>query len=162
MIRRACGGLTLAKRYRPSFDGDGAQITFGGEETVRGNSTVVIARRESSDARAKRVFNEEYHQFSQGVTNVLVINLSAIADCMSTWPSLVARLLQPARNRKVGAVAFFHQGLLGPREAIRRRWRVLVNPHAHVPVPEALLASLESLDESIRYGLPRPQRLVAV
>ncbi len=145
-----------------TFDGDGAQILLGGERTVQGESTGVIARWEASDARAKRVLNEEYHQFSGDVGNVLVVNVSAVMDGMRTWPSLMARLLQPARNRKVGAVVFFDQGLLGPPEAVRRRWRVLVNAHAYVPIPEALLTALESLDESGDFGLARAERLVAV
>ena len=73
----------------------------------------------------------------------------------------MARLLQPSRNRKVGAVAFFEQGCVGPPEAIRRRWRVLINPHAHVQIPEVLLDGLESLDESKWHGLARLERLIA-
>jgi hypothetical protein len=107
------------------------------------------------------VFNGEYHHFSEQVANVLVVNVCAVTDGMVSWPQAMARLLQPERNRKVGAVVFFHQGSLGPPEAIRRRWRVLVNPHAHLPVPDGLLTGLESLDESASYGLARPGRLVA-
>jgi len=157
-LRRIDIGQTLC----PTFDGDGVQIVLGGETTVQGESTGVIARWETSDARAKRVYNEEYHQFSGEVGNVLVVNVSAVMDGMKIWPSLMARLLQPARNRKVGAVVFFEQGLLGPPEAVRRRWRVLVNPHAYVPIPEALLTAFESLDESRAFGLPQTERLVAV
>lgn len=145
----------------PIFDGEGAQITIGGNKVIQDRSTSVITRSETSDARAKRIFNEEYHQFSANVSNVLVVNVSAVSDGMKTWPSLMARLLQPSRNRKVGAVVFFEQGILGPPEAVRRRWCVLVNPHAHFSIPEALLTNIESLDESSIYGLGPIKRLIA-
>lgn len=155
-IRRIDAGQTLA----PTFDGEGAQIVFGEEHAVQGDSISVVARWEASDVRAKRVFNEEYHQFSRSTANVLVVNVCAVSDCMKLWPGEMARLLQPTRNRRVGAVVFFDQGSLGPPEAIRRRWRILVNPHAHFSVPEQLLSGLESLDESKAYGLPRAERVV--
>ena len=156
-VRRIDFGLAL----EPVFDGDGSQIVVGGERTVQGESTSVIARWESSDLRAKRVFNEEYHHFAKDVANILVVNVSAISDGMEAWPQRMARLLQPCQNRKVGAVTFFEQGCVGPPEGIRRRWRVLVNPHAHIQIPEVLLDGFESLDESICYSLARPERLVA-
>jgi hypothetical protein len=156
-IRRIDAGQALL----PTFDGEGAQVVVAGERLIQGESTNVIARWESSDARAKRIFNEEYHQFSPTVANVLVVNVCAVSDGMNLWPMEMTRLLQPTRNRKVGAVAFFEQGSLGPPEAIRRRWRVLVNPHAHIPVPERLLIGIESFDESSAYGLPRLERIVA-
>jgi hypothetical protein len=156
-IRRIDTGQTLL----PVFDGDGAQVVVGGDRTVQGNSTNVITRWESSDIRAKRVFNTEYHHFSESVANVLVVDTCAVSDGMDLWPIEITRLLQPNRNRKVGAVVFFDQGSLGPPEAIRRRWRVLVNRHAHLSVPDTLLTSIESLDESEAYGLQRMERIVA-
>ena len=127
-VRRIDPGQSLL----PLFDGGGAQIVFAGETTVQGESTSVIVRWESSDSRAKRVFNEEYHQFSNDVANVLVVDVCAVSDGIEDWPRQMARLLQPNRNRKVGAVAFFEQGCVGPPEAIRWRWRVLINPHAQL------------------------------
>lgn len=156
-IRRIDAGQPLVT----TFDGGGAQIVTGGERAIQGESTTVISRWESSDVRAKRVFNDEYHQFSQTVANVLVVNVCAVPDGMKLWPVEMKRLLQPARNRKVGAVVFFEQGTLGPPEAIHRRWRVLVNSHAHIQIPERLLAGFESLDESEAYGLPRPARMLS-
>lgn len=156
-LRRIDAGGALL----PLFDGDGAQILIGGARQVQGESTSVIARWESSDARAKRVFNEEYHHFSEDVPNILIVDTCGVSSAMEQWPTQMARLLQPGRNRKVGAVVFFEQGCLGPPEAIRRRWRILVNPHAHVQIPKALLSGFESLDESSWYGLSRLEGLVA-
>ncbi len=156
-IRRIDAGQTLL----PTFDGHGAQVVIAEERAVQGDSTSVIARWEASDARAKRIFNDEYHHFSKSVANTLVLNVCAVSDGMKLWPTEMARLLQPTRNRKVGAVVFFEQGSLGPPEAIRRRWRVLVNPYAYLSVPDRLLTGLESLDESEAYGLERAERVIA-
>ena len=143
----------------PAFDG-GMQIIIGGDKTTQSSSTGVIARWESMDARAKRVFNDEYHHFSDRVRNVLVVDVCGATDGMKSWPGEMARLLQPTRNRKVGAVLFFEQGVLGPPEATRRRWRVLTNSHARHQIPESVLAGFESLDESSFHGMSRAERLV--
>ncbi len=55
----------------------------GGERTVQGESTSVVARWESSDVRAKRVFNEKYPQLAQDVANVLVVDVCAVSDGMT-------------------------------------------------------------------------------
>jgi hypothetical protein len=147
----------------PLFDvAEGPQIFIGGDRNVQGESASAVVRHEASDTRAKRIFNEEYHQFSNAVPNVLVVNVCAVSDGMKEWPTQMSRLLQPSRNRRVSAVAFFDQAVMGPPERIVRRWRILTNPHAHFQVPESVLAGLESIDESDRYGLPRYERLFAV
>jgi hypothetical protein len=137
------------------------QIIVGGQRELQDASVSIVIRDEAADARAKRIFNGEYHQFSATVPNVLVVDVCAVTDGMKEWPAYMSRLLQPTRNRRVGAVAFFDQGVLVPPVQIRRRWRVLVNPHAHHTVPETLLSGLESLDESQHYGIERYPRLVA-
>lgn len=149
-LRRVDAGQLLP----PLFDdAEGVQVVVAEQRLIQGESASAVIRRETSDERAKRVFNGEYHHFSAKVPNVLIVNVSAVSGGMNSWPDLMARLLQPTRNRRVGAVVFFDQGLLGPPERIRRRWRILVNPYAHCPIPESLLAGLESLDESAFHGV---------
>jgi hypothetical protein len=156
-FRRIAKGCSLP----PVFDGNAPQVIVGNATAVQDGSLAIIVRREAPDLRAKRVFRQEYEQLSASVPNVLVVDLCAVSDGWQTWPELIARLLQPMQNRKVGAVFFFEQGCLGPPEAIRRRWRVLVNPNAHLRIPDSLLSGVEGLDESALYGLPRPERVVA-
>ena len=156
-LRRIDAGMPLPRL----FDVDGVQVVIGGEKDAQGESTSVVMRWEASDERAKRIFNREYHHFSPQFGNMLVVHTSAVTDGWKSWPLLMIRLLQPKRNRNVSAVAFFDQGLLGPPEAIRRRWRIVVNPFAHVLIPETLLADIESLDESNHYNSPREPRLTA-
>jgi hypothetical protein len=149
----------------PAFDdADGMQVVIGGDSVVQGQSTSVVIQRESSDARARRIFNTEYHQFSGAVPNVLVVNVSGVADGMSKWPEEMKRLLQPGRNRKVGAILFFAQGVMGPPEAMRRRFVVVENPYAHHRVPTELLERFRSLDEFEAFERrvpPAPQKATA-
>ena len=86
--------------------------------------------------------------------------MRAVPNGMSIWPDDVARLLQPTRNRNVGVVAFFDQNIAGQSMAPRRRWRVVVNTHARIQVPEKLISEIESLDESVELGMRKPKRIV--
>lgn len=146
-IRRIDSGQQLL----PVFDGSGTQIILGDGATIQDASTGVVTRWESADQRAKRIFNDEYEHFSEGVPNVLVINMSAVGSEWRTWPQQIGRLFQLDRNRNVGAAAFFRQGILakvGVPEAIRRDWNTIVNPYARVAVPEILLRGMKSLDDA--------------
>lgn len=129
-------------QLEPLWDGDGPTIKILGQEPSQG----VFSRWEDSDDRAKRVFNDEYAHFASGVANVVVVNTSAVDPAFRVWPQAMTRLFQPGRNRKVGAVAFFSQAIMGTPLATIRSWHVVVNPHSHVSVPARLIEGLRSLD----------------
>lgn len=143
-VRRIDQGQLLP----PTFDGTGSIVIFAGEHHLQGPTTGVIVKWEDSDDRASRQFTAEYHHFAEGVANVLVVNACAVPDGLESWELHLRRLFQPTRNRKVSAAAIFDQGILGPPEAIRRRWRTVENAYARVRVPSSLLNGFQSLDES--------------
>jgi hypothetical protein len=152
-IRRVNEG----QRLPSTFDGEGASIVIAGDSEVQGASTGLVIRWEDNDERAKRLFNAEYHHFSECVSNVLVVNVCAIADGINAWTNWMRRVLQPKQNRKVAAVILFDQGVLGSPAAIQRRWKVIVNAYSHLSVPESLAKGFESLDESAAwFGQVRP------
>lgn len=153
-VRRVDQGQTLPSM----FNGDGAQIIIGGNATTQGPSTDLIVRWEQSDARIEHALQKKRAQVSAANRNVVVMNVCAVGG-IGEWPEIVARL-PGADYEKIGVIAFFDQGSLGPPEAIRRRWRVVVNSRALQPIPEALIDRLKSLDESSHWGLPRKPRLV--
>jgi hypothetical protein len=146
-IRRINEGQKLSS----TFDGEGVSIVFAGERGVQGPSTAVVISWEDNDERAKRLFNAEYHHFSEEVANILVGNVCAVADGMKSWTAWMNRVFQPKQNRKVGAVVLFEQGVLGCPEAISRQWRVTTNPYAHLAIPHSLIHGFESLDQSERW-----------
>jgi len=154
-IRRVDDG----QRLSPLFDGDGVKAVFAGEVATQGPSMRLIIRWEESDPRAEANLQHKHSQVSQSVANVLVINTCEIGG-IGEWPEVIARLLVSGYE-KIGAVAFFHQGWRGPPEAVRRRWHIVVNPRAEIPIPDTLLTGLESLDESDHWGLERKPRLIA-
>ena len=141
-VRKSASGEVAPR----AFDGSGADVIIAGKRVVQRGPASVVIRWNDNDCRAKRTFNAEYHHFSKSVPNILVVKACAVRG-VENWAELMAPLFQPGRNRKVGAIALFQQGLLGPPFAIRRRWRVLRNPYAHLPVPESLLERLESLTD---------------
>jgi hypothetical protein len=98
------------------------------------------------DQRAHRLLSAEHHHFSRTERNILVMSLSGVPG-RREWLPLIERWFQPGRNRRVGAVALYYQGLGGTPPAIRRRWRVLVNPYALVPVPDSLIHAILLRDQ---------------
>jgi hypothetical protein len=154
-IRRIDQGQDLP----PVFDGHAGQLVFAGETVTQGESMGVIIRWEEADTRAENALEAKRAQLSDGVANVVVIHVAAGAGGdYEEWPEEIARLCGSTFD-KIGAVVFFEEGSLGPPEAIRRRWRIVLNPKAQIPIPEALLSGLESLDESSYSNVPREPRL---
>ena len=154
-VRRIDKGEPL----RATFDGEGSQVIFAGERDRQGGGTNLIIRWEDTDERTQKLFNREYAHFSDGVANVLVVNVCAVPDGITAWSDCMARILRPNQNRKVGAVVLFEQGVLGPPEAIRRRWKVIINQYSHLSVPDSLLKGFEALDEDpVFFGKQKPAR----
>jgi hypothetical protein len=152
-IRRIDQGQELL----PSFDGHGSRIVFAGDTVTQGESTSAIVRWEESDTRAENALGAKRAQLSDGVANVVVIHVSA-GGGGGGWAEVIAKF-DGSDYDKIGAVAFFEQGSLGPPEGIRIHWRIVVNPEAQIPIPETLLSGLESHDESSYSNVPREPRL---
>jgi hypothetical protein len=152
-IRRIDQGQPLP----PTFDGQGLQVRVGGDTEVKGVGTSVLVRWEQLDIRAELSLQAKRAQVSSDVANIVVIHVSAVGG-INEWPEVIAEL--PGTDyEKIGAIAFFEQGVLGPPERIRRRWRIVENPHADHRVPPGILLALESLDESKYWGVPMLSRL---
>ena len=141
----------------PTFDGSGAQVMVAGETDVKGPNKSVVIRWERADTRARQALERKRAQLRDGVFNTVVMDVCAVGG-IDEWPETIAQLFG-TDFEKIGAVIFFDQGCLGPPERVRRRWRIVDNPHAAQPIPEKLLASIESLDESKYYGLASKPRL---
>jgi hypothetical protein len=159
-LRRVDEGQLLP----PQFDNPGgAHIAVAGEGDRQGPGTVILIRWESEDLRAEHSLQQKRGQIARrnaklGVSAaVVVIDVSAVGG-VREWPVLIAAL-SGADYAEIGAIAFFDQGSYGPAEAIRRRWRLVVNPRAQHPVPEQLFMAIDALDESRLWGHDRLPRL---
>jgi hypothetical protein len=152
-IRRTDEGQTLL----PTFDGAGAQLRVMGDTDVKGPGKSVIIRWERVDTRARLSLERKRAQVREGIRNAVVMDVCAVGG-IADWPEAIAQL-PGADFDKIGAVLFFHQGCLGPPERVRRRWRIVDNPCALLPLPRELLSGIEALDESKHYGLAAKPRL---
>jgi hypothetical protein len=159
-VRRIDEGQDLVS----CFDGSGSQVAFGEDVATQRLSTGVIVRWEEADGRAERQLEAKRAQIKkrthagERVANVVVFSVAAVGGT-TTWPEAIAELYGDDFDN-IGAVAFFDQGVVGPPEAVRRDWRIVTNPRRLVAIPKALLAGIESLDESSYSNLPRKTRLV--
>lgn len=152
-IRRTDKGQTLP----PTFDGEGAQLSVMGDTDVKGPGKSVIIRWERVDTRARLSLERKRAQVRDGVRNAVVMDVCAVGGIVD-WPEAIAQL--PGTDfSEIGAVLFFDQGSVGPPERVRRRWRIVDNPCAQLPLPGGLLSGIVSLDESKFYGLGAKPRL---
>ena len=152
-FRRTDEGQTLPSM----FDGAGAQVRVMGDTDVKGPGKSVVIRWERLDTRARLSLERKRAQVREGMRNAVVMDVCAVGG-IADWPEAIAQL-PGADFEKIGAVIFFDQGCLGPPERVRRRWRIVENPHAALRVPERFLSAIESLDESKYYGLASKPRL---
>jgi hypothetical protein len=124
---------------------EGVQVTAG------------IIRMPLLDTRARRLLSAELHHFSPDMHNILAIDISGVGISPKNWAPLIQRSFQPAQNRRIGAVVFFSQAMVGIPLAIRQKWAVVFNEYAYCPIPQIILEKLKSLDESRYYqGVPPP------
>ena len=152
-FRRIDEGLSLP----PTFDGDGAQVSSAGDTDVKGPGESVVVRWERLDTRARLSLERKRAQVRTDTRNIVVMDVCAVGG-IGEWPETIA-LLPGGDFEKIGAVLFFDQGSVGPPEKVSRRWRIVVNPAAAFAIPESLLSTIESLDESSRFGLNSKPRL---
>jgi|SRR5579859_7728652 len=121
----------------------GAVCIYNGSEQQA--AAVVRVWSPTFDTRAKRLIEGESEHFTSTELNLLVVNVSDIPNGIDSWTPLIKRRFQPKINTHLGAVAIYDEALVN--YTVRRRWRVLRNPHAKKPIPEGFLKRIESLNE---------------
>ena len=131
----------------PSIDRRTSGTVMGvARSSIRGTGgSLVAVRAPVFDGRAKRLLTAELHHFSKNAPNFVAINCGDVSGGMSDWASSLARCFQPKQNTRISAVLLYHSGLIGNPLQLHRAWKVLVNPHAANPLPDALLKAFESL-----------------
>jgi hypothetical protein len=110
--------------------------------------SLAMVRLPIDDQRAARLMGAEAHHFSRDETNILAIDVTNIPGSIPDWIPLIERRFQPNLNRRFGAVVLFTRVNQLHSANIIRGYRILRNPHAYRPVPDALLAAIANLDET--------------
>jgi hypothetical protein len=128
------GSMVVSPRIRSESD----QTVLGAAVGSPADASLVSVRMAITDSRVQRLLAAELHHFSRGETNLLVIDVSRCAGSIRGWTPLIERRFQPQQNRRLGGAAVYQ--LTGTMPAIEHRWRILRNPHAYRPVPDALTA----------------------
>jgi hypothetical protein len=151
--------IDYGQELLPQFDGTSSgQLIIPNQSNLQDHSTVVIARCAIADNRAERKLEEKRRQMPAETANIVVMNVTEVFG-MDAWAMQLAQMPWSGYER-IGAIAFFEERNF-MHNAMRRRWRVLINPRARVPIPERLLAGLESLDESKFWSASAKTRLYA-
>lgn len=98
-----------------------------------------------TDERAGKLMHRELSHFSRSERNVLVIFVAQVVGGVKAWVPLIQRRFQAKINRRCGAVVVVEGPISAVGPAVQLKSRVLTNPHAYMPVPQALLEQLGSL-----------------
>jgi hypothetical protein len=113
-----------------------------------GRAAVVVGAPVPQDRRAHRLLGAELHHFSRDEHNMIVVATTA-AGGNACWRELALRWFQPTRNTRVGAILLYEAAIVSDRA--ERVWQLVQNPWARRPLPDAALATFQSLS-----GDPRP------
>lgn len=119
-----------------------SHVSVGG-----GKRTVVVVRAPTDDLRVRRLLAGELHHFSREQRNLLAIDASRILAGIRDWEAPIKSCFQPGRNTRLGAVVLFDRGSLVGGTKLWKRWKVIANPHARLPLSVDLLRRIESLDD---------------
>jgi hypothetical protein len=104
------------------------------------------------DRRAEQIIKRKSGQLSASATNIIVIDVSSIGASVDEWLLATRRMLQPTKNRRIGAVALFQSFFSVHLDRGYRLWSVVENPNAFHPVPPAILRAFAALDEGEQIG----------
>lgn len=100
------------------------------------------------DRRTEKIIRRKPDQLSTDVPNIVVIDVRSIGASVVEWLSATRRILQPTKNRRIGAVVLFQSFFSIHLDRGYRLWWVVENPHASCPVPPEILHTFAALDAS--------------
>lgn len=141
IVEPADGTLVVSPRIPSPRDATVLGVATG--TSVDGSLAAV--RMPITDHRVQRLLAAELHHFSPDETNVLAIDVMRSSGSIRTWTPLIERRFQPNQNRRLDAVVMYQ--LVQTSPTIKHAWRVLRNPHAYRPVPDAFIGAIGSLNE---------------
>ena len=117
-----------------------AAVTAGGDELPRH----IGARMSFSDERADEFLRAEARQLPKDAAGLIMINTPGAVGAMKGWETLLRARLQPRLHARVSAVCLFQtfQESTAAGEAVVPHARVIINPHARLPLSPWIAESL--------------------
>jgi len=126
------------------------QVVTGGNEPNRH----IVVRVAFSDDRADEFLKKEAKQLPTDAPGLIMIETSNATGAFRSWGSLLARRFQPTLHTRVGAVCLFHGGIVGTPdgEAEETETKLLLNPHAKLPLPSWIIETLMQFENRTASG----------
>ena len=105
-----------------------------------------------TDVRAETFIRHEARQLPTDAPGLIMIYTSGTVGAMKAWRTLIERRLQPNLNTRISAVCLFSSAL---RETVQGEdWKaeckVILNPHARIPLPQWIIEQLKRFPSSER------------
>jgi hypothetical protein len=103
-----------------------------------------------TDERAEEFLRIEARQLPTNAPGLIMINTGYAVGAMKAWRSLIERRFQPNLYTRVSAVCLFSSGHHGTDagEEWRPQTKLIINPHARIPLPDWLRQQLERFPSS--------------
>jgi len=98
-----------------------------------------------TDTRAETFIRHEARQLPTDAPGLIMIYTSGTVGAMKAWRELIERRLQPGLHTRVSAVCLFSSGQRPTEqgEDWRIECKVILNPHARLPLPEWITQQLQ-------------------
>ena len=104
----------------------------------------IVVRLAFSDERAQQFLEAEAKQLPKETPGLIMMQMSRAPGGFKTWEPILRRRLQPKLHTRVSAICLFQSGLewTTDGEAWIPHTKLLVNPHAKIPLPEWIVKQL--------------------
>jgi hypothetical protein len=121
----------LGEEYRPRFSS--AKRVRGPTEPDRH----LLVRMPFSDERAAEFVRQEAQQLPSDAPGLIMIDVGSAPGAFRKWEPLINRRFQPTINTRVSGVCLFSSGVILTPDggACPSQTKLLVNPHAKLPLP---------------------------
>jgi hypothetical protein len=97
----------------------------------------LLVRMPFSDERAAEFLHDEARQLPRDAPGLIMINVGEAPGAFIQWEPLIQRRFQPTINTRVSGVCLFSSGVVLTPDggACPSQTKLLINPHAKVPLP---------------------------
>jgi hypothetical protein len=121
-------------------------------------SRQVIVRMPFSDERAEEILNAEAQQLPRDTAGLVMVDVMRQPTAISSWEALALRRFTSTQHTRVGGIVLFmyatrltDQGL-----ELLPHVKLIRNPHAHIPLPDWIIETINATREQIRAMTGRP------
>jgi hypothetical protein len=127
---------------------DDAEIgcEFPAELVAQAQAGIGIGKAGAAGQRAERFISSEAAQLSGDAPGLIMVEMTNTKTGFKSWEPLIKRRFQPTIQTRVGGVCLFSSGILltSTGFAVPSQTKLLLNPHATLPLPSWINTTLEA------------------